>query len=177
MCAILAQRFRPKSQYCSLPFDNAATCQEIQYAPYLFLCTQFDTIDIFFSFPRRDHPPADVDAGGSAEAAEDLLVGQLPQPQLARVPDPGGRVQLCGEFSQTEVIKTITTSAKLSSSSDRLCDGLDLPEQRVPLQLDQPLLPHERQGDGQRHTRDGGQPLHQIHRGQEGHTAEAHTGA
>ena len=61
--------------------------------------------------------------------------------------------------------------------SDRLCDGPNLTEQRVPLQLDQPLLPHERQGDGQRHPRDGGQPLHQVHRGQEGHTAEAHTGA
>ena len=65
----------------------------------LFLRTQFDTIDNSVSLPRRDHPPPDVDAGGSAEAAEDLLVGQLPQPQLARVPDPGGRVQLCGELT------------------------------------------------------------------------------
>ena len=59
---------------------------------------------------------------------------------------------------------------------DRLCDGPDLFEQRLPVQLHQPILPHERQGDGQRHPRDGGQPLHQVHRGQEGHTAEAHTG-
>ena len=94
------------SQYCSQPFDNAAKCcHEIQYAPSLsffapnFAVSLIDIIDISVSFPRRDHPPADVDAGGSAEAAEDLLVGQLPQPQLARVPDPGGRVQLCGELT------------------------------------------------------------------------------
>ena len=50
--------------------------------------------------PPRNHPPPDVNAGRSAEAAENILVWELPQPQLPRVPDPRGRVKLCGECSE-----------------------------------------------------------------------------
>ena len=71
----------------------------------------------------------------------------------------------------------LSRSAELNAFfSDRFCDGIDLPKQRLPIQLDQPVLSHERQGHGQRHARDDGQPLHQVHRSQAGHTAKAHTG-
>ncbi len=57
---------------------------------------------------------------------------------------------------------------------DFLRDVSDVTERRVRVQRDQPVLPDERQGNGQRDARPHRQLAHAIPRRQERHSEETH---